>query len=149
MAAMDELKDFFETLIKALPLHAIDEDLAGIIRDGLNSKAAKAVESIIKRIEAAAPQLQGPISGAPVDEDLPPLPANWTHTPEAAPEPAAPVAPVVPLSAGPQVTTPEVDQGALDSALGKLAAAPGVAALPSLTHEQLAEAAAAATPPGS
>ena len=143
---MDELKDFFETLIKALPLHSIDEDLAGIIRDGLNSKAAKAIEALAKKIESSAPVLQGPVAGAPVDEELPPMPANWTTTPEPAPEPDAPAAPAVPPLAGPQVTTPVVDQAALDTALGALAAAPGVAALPSLTAEQVAAAAAAAPP---
>ena len=120
---MDELKDFFETLIKALPLHSIDEDLAGIIRDGLNSKAAKAIEALTKKIESSAPVLQGPVAGAPVDETLPPMPANWTTTPEPAPEPAAPAAPAVPPLAGPQVTTPVVDQAALDTALGAQAEA--------------------------
>ena len=43
---MEELKDFFETLVKAIPLHNVEADTAALIRDALNSKAAKAIEAI-------------------------------------------------------------------------------------------------------
>ena len=91
---MEELKDFFETLVKAIPLHNVEADTAALIRDALNSKAAKAIEAIEKKL-ASSVFIQGPVPGAPVDEDLPPAPDHWSKV-EAAPVAAAPVDPNAP-----------------------------------------------------
>jgi hypothetical protein len=142
---MDKVKDFFETLIRAIPLHGLEEDTAQLVRDALHSKAAAAIDNLIEEIKkAAAPFVSGPIPGAPVDEDLPAAPDHWSREEPAAidnaPAPAAP-------AGQPIVETPEpADNTALDAALAKLGPAPGNAGLPSTS---LAAQTAAATPPAS